>query len=87
MPTVTKIVEIIQNDKIFADQGAAARIDELMWTAENRRRMARDTIAIIRGIQDLTDAKRIEIAPLIAPDRGGGRRREVDVRNLVNGPM
>jgi hypothetical protein len=49
--------------------------------------MARDTIANTRGIQDLTDAKRIEIAPLIAPDRGGGRRREVDVRNLVNGPM
>jgi hypothetical protein len=38
MPTVTKIVEIIQNDKIFADQGAAARIDELMWTAENTAR-------------------------------------------------
>jgi hypothetical protein len=49
--------------------------------------MARGTIAIIRVIQDLTDAKRIEIAPLIAPDRRGGRRREVDVRNLVNGPM
>ena len=49
--------------------------------------MARDTIAMIRVIQHLTDAKRIEIAPHIAPDRGGGRRREVDVRNPVNGPM
>jgi hypothetical protein len=47
--------------------------------------MARDTIAIIRGILDLTDAKWIEIGPLVAPDRGGGRRREVDVLNLVNG--
>ena len=29
--------------------------------------MARDTIAIIRVIQDLTDAKWIEIGPLVAP--------------------
>jgi len=49
--------------------------------------MARDTIAIICCIQDLTYAKRIEIAPLIAPDRGGGRPCEVDVRNLLNDPM
>ena len=53
-----------------------------MWTAENRGRYNRDHL---RYPSDLTDAEWIEIAPLIAPARGGGRRREVDVRNLVNG--
>jgi hypothetical protein len=62
---------------------AAARIAELlMWTTENRARYNRDHP---RYPSDLTDAEWIEIAPLIAPARGGGRRREVDVRNLVNG--
>jgi transposase len=55
-----------------------------MWTAENRGRYNRDHP---RYPSDLTDAEWIEIAPLIAPARGGGRRREVDVRNLVNGVM
>jgi transposase len=55
-----------------------------MWTAENRARYNRDHL---RYPSDLTDAEWIEIAPLIAPARSGGRRREVDVRNLVNGVM
>jgi hypothetical protein len=37
--------------------------------------MARDTIAIIRVIQHLTDAKRIEIAPHIAPAPSARSRR------------
>jgi hypothetical protein len=62
---------------------AAARIAELlMWTAENRGRYNRDNL---RYPSDLTDAEWIEITPLIAPTRSGGRRPEVDVRNLVNG--
>ena len=55
-----------------------------MWTAKNRARYNRDHL---RYPSDLTDAEWNEIAPLIAPARSGGRRREVDVRNLVNGVM
>ena len=55
-----------------------------MWTAKNRARYNRDHL---RYPSDLTDAEWIEIAPLIGPARSGGRRREVDVRNLVNGVM
>ena len=55
-----------------------------MWTAENRARYNRDHL---RYPSDLTDAEWNEIAPLIAPARSGGRRREVDVQNLVNGVM
>ncbi len=53
-----------------------------MWTAENRGRYNRDHP---RYPSDLTDAEWIEIAPLIAPRRSGGRRPEVDARSLVNG--
>src|SRR5271170_6158857 len=63
----------------------AARIGELlMRTAKNRARYNRDHLRYPSG---LTDAEWIEIALLIAPARSGGRRREVDVRNLVNGVM
>ena len=51
---------------------------------ENCARYNRDHL---RYPSDLTDAEWIEIAPLIGPARSGGRRREVDVRNLVNGVM
>ena len=51
---------------------------------EERARYNRDHL---RYPSDLTDAEWIEIAPLIGPARSGGRRREVDVRNLVNGVM
>src|ERR1700729_880229 len=62
---------------------AAARIAELlMWTAETRGRYNLDHL---RYPSDLTDAEWIEIAPQIAPARSGGRRREGDVGNLVNG--
>ena len=53
-----------------------------MWTKETRGRYDR------RGLRypsDLTDAEWALIAPLIPPAKRGGRRREVDVREVLNG--
>jgi transposase len=55
-----------------------------MWTSENRARYNRDHL---RYPSEVTDAEWALIAPLIPPARRGGRRREVDGRNLVNGLM
>jgi putative transposase len=75
----------VESDESVVIHMTAARIGELlMWTAKNRARYNRDHL---RYPSDLTDAEWIEIAPLIGPARSGGRRREVDVRNLVNGVM
>lgn len=53
-----------------------------MWTAENRPRYNRDKL---RYPSDLTDEEWGQVAPLIPPARRGGRRREVEVREVVNG--
>lgn len=52
-----------------------------MWTAEHRRAADR------RGLRypsDLTDAEWALVAPFVPPARRGGRKREVDVREVVN---
>jgi transposase len=53
-----------------------------MWTAENRARYNRDRL---RYPSDVTDDEWGLIAPLIPPAKRGGRRRSVDVREVVNG--
>jgi len=55
-----------------------------MWTAENRPKYNRDTL---RYPSDLTDEEWSHIEPLIPPAKRGGRRREVNVREVVNGIM
>jgi len=55
-----------------------------MWTDENRARYNRDHL---RYPSDLTDDEWSYIAPIIPPAKQGGRRREVDVREVVNGIM
>ena len=55
-----------------------------MWTAENRPRYNRDRL---RYPSDLTDDEWALIEPQIPPAKRGGRRREVDVREAVNGIM
>jgi transposase len=53
-----------------------------MWTPEHRRAADR------RGLRypsDLTDAEWALVAPLIPPAKRGGRRRSVDVREVLNG--
>ena len=55
-----------------------------MWTAENRKRYDRSQL---RYPSDLTDDEWNLIEPLIAPAKRGGRRREVNVREVMNGVM
>jgi len=53
-----------------------------MWTDENRARYNRDEL---RYPSDLTDKEWLLLEPDIPPARHGGRRRSVDVREIVNG--
>src|SRR3954462_5149121 len=53
-----------------------------MWTVEQRQAHAR---AGLRYPSDLTDAEWALVEPLIPPARRGGRRRTVDVREVLNG--
>jgi transposase len=55
-----------------------------MWTTENRGRYDRDEL---RYPSDLTDEEWAQVEPLIPPAKRGGRRREVDVREVLNGIM
>ena len=48
-----------------------------MWTADNRDKL--------RYPRDLIDEEWIFIAPLIPLAKRGGRRRSVDMREVVNG--
>tara|TARA_R110002126_G_scaffold85058_1_gene206284 strand:- start:29259 stop:29729 length:471 start_codon:yes stop_codon:yes gene_type:complete len=55
---------------------------EVMWTKANRGKYNRDGQ---RYPSDLTDAEWAYVEPLIPPAKHGGRRREVDIREVVNG--
>jgi transposase len=52
-----------------------------MWTAEHRRVAARKGL---RYPSDLTDAEWALVEPMIPPAKRGGRRREVNVREVLN---
>src|SRR5665213_911533 len=52
-----------------------------MWTAEHRRLAARQGL---RYPSDLTDGEWALIEPMIPPAKRGGRRREVNVREVLN---
>jgi transposase len=55
-----------------------------MWTCENRSKYNRDKL---HYPSDLTDEEWSHVAPLIPPAKHGGRKRKVDVREVVNGIM
>lgn len=55
-----------------------------MWTIETRARHDRGRL---RYPSDLTDDEWALIEPLIPPAKRGGRKRETDERELVNGIM
>ena len=55
-----------------------------MWTSENRGSYDRGKL---RYPSDVTDEELGHIAPLIPPAKRGGRKRSVDVREVVNGLM
>ena len=52
-----------------------------MWTADHRRLAARTGL---RYPSDLTDGEWALIEPMIPPAKRGGRRREVNVREVLN---
>ena len=53
-----------------------------MWTADHRRMADRKGL---RYPSDLTDAEWALVEPLIPPAKHGGRKRSVDVREVLNG--
>jgi transposase len=53
-----------------------------MWTSETRRAYERSGL---RYPSDLTDSEWALVEPLIPPAKRGGRRRSVDVREVLNG--
>lgn len=53
-----------------------------MWTAADRERYGREGL---RYPSDLTDAEWALISPLIRPGKRGGRRRSVNLREVLNG--
>ena len=55
-----------------------------MWTTANRLNYKRDNL---RYPSDLTGEEWAHIEALISPAKHGGRKRKVDVREVVNGIM
>ena len=55
-----------------------------MWTSDNRPKYNRDKL---RYPSDLTDEEWSHIEPLIPPAKRGGRKRSVELREIVNGLM
>lgn len=55
-----------------------------MWTPENRGRYDRSKL---RYPSDLTDEEWGLVGPLIPPAKRGGRRRSVNLREIINGIM
>ena len=55
-----------------------------MWTAENRARYQRDHL---RYPSDVTDEEWQLVEPLIPPAKRGGRKRTVDIREVLNAVM
>lgn len=53
-----------------------------MWTTENRARYNRDHL---RYPSDTTEEEWTEMAALIPPARRGGRKRTVNIREVLNG--
>jgi transposase len=55
-----------------------------MWTTENRGRYERKGL---RYPSDVTEAEWAYVKPLIPPAKRGGRKRAVDVREVLNGVL
>ncbi len=55
-----------------------------MWTSENRSKYDRSKL---RYPSDLTDEEWSIVGPLIPDAKGGGNKRTIDVRAVLNGVM
>jgi transposase len=62
--------------------GLGSRGGGPLWTAAHRRQYDRTSL---RYPSDLTDAEWALAEPLIPPAKRGGRKRSVDVREVLNG--
>src|ERR1700686_4577003 len=56
--------------------------ERTMWTAEHRREARREGL---RYASDLTNTEWDLAGPMIPPAKRGGRQREVNVREVLNG--
>ncbi len=78
------IPKVVESDEIICDSLCGTRIVDWgaeMWKPEHRRAAER------RGLRypsDLTDAEWALAEPMIPPAKRGGRRREVNVREVLN---
>ena len=55
-----------------------------MWTDENRAKYNRDKL---RYPSDVTDEEWAHVEPIIPPAKRGGRKREANMREMLNGVM
>src|ERR1700689_209375 len=55
-----------------------------MWTTKHRQRYDRSRL---RYPSDLTDDEWLHVEPLIPPAKRGGNKRQVDLREVMNGIM
>ena len=55
-----------------------------MWTIENRAKYKRDHL---RYPSNVTNEEWAHVEPLIPPAKRGGRKREVNIREVFNGIM
>jgi hypothetical protein len=74
------IREVLESDESDAIHCCAldSLAERAMWEPEHR-------LAGLRYLSDLTDAEWAIVAPTIPPGRNGGRRRSVNVRDVLTG--
>jgi len=78
------IPKVVESDESFVIPCAAPESSTggaEMWKPEHRRAAARHGL---RYPSDLTDAEWVLVEPMIPPAKRGGRRREVNVREVLN---
>ena len=78
------IAKVVESDESFVIPCAAPESSTggaEMWKPEHRRAAARHGL---RYPSDLTDAEWVLVEPMIPPAKRGGRRREVNVREVLN---
>jgi putative transposase len=80
--SVSKVVE--SKESVVIHVSAARKEGLPMWTDKNRAKYSRDHL---RYPSDVTDEEWKHLEPLIPPAKRGGRKREVDMREVLNGVM
>jgi transposase len=84
LATLRPIPKVVESDESFVIPCAAPESSTggaEMWKPEHRRAAVRHGL---RYPSDLTDAEWVLVEPMIPPAKRGGRRREVNVREVLN---